>query len=208
MGGAILEEWVRHLQKMTIINIGANDGMDDCRDFVLANQKQISRVLIVEPSEEALAKCKENYAGIPNAEFHNLAIVSDDSNGAILYSPKNQPDSHHSSLIPNHTLLHGHKQIEGVAVRAMGIGTFLQRNNIEICDRLYIDTEGLDFYILMSLDFAKYRVGFIRYESHHFDGLGNKGQNHRFFNERLSRLGYTIKADGEWNETAEKKWNT
>jgi FkbM family methyltransferase len=207
MGGTILEEWVRHFQEMIIVNIGANDGMDDCRDFVFTNRDKISRVLLVEPSEEALAKCRENYSDIPNAEFYNLAIVPADSNFAILYSPKDEPESHHSSLIPDHTLFHGYRKIEGIIRKAMGIGDFLIKNNVDICDRLYIDTEGMDFYILSAIDFSKHKIGFIRYESYHFDGITNKGQNHKAFVQRLAGLGYSITKDGQWNEIAEKSWS-
>lgn len=198
---------MRHFQEMTIVNIGANDGMDDCRDFVLANREKVRRVLLVEPSEEALEKCKKNYSDIPNAEFFNLAIVPGDSNFAILYSPKDEPQSHHSSLIPDHTLFHGYRKIEGIIRKAMGIEAFLKTNNAQGCDRLYIDAEGMDFHILSAIDFSKHKIGFIRYESYHFDGVTNKGQNHELFVQRLVGLGYSVRPDGQWNEIAEKSWN-
>ena len=89
---------------MIVLNVGANDGSDDCLEFVLANRESISQVHLIDPSHEAIEKCRETYKEIPQAKFHEVAIVPDDSQAAILYSPKNEPDSHHSSLIPNHTL--------------------------------------------------------------------------------------------------------
>lgn len=193
---------------MIVLNIGANSGMDDCRDFVLANKEYVSRVHLIEPSHHSLEQCRKNYSGISQAVFHEVAIVPDDSHAAILYSPKNQPESEHSSLIPNHTLYHGHKLIEGVAVKAISLPRFFQFNNITKCDRLYIDTEGMDCHILLALDFAKYKIDFIQFEALHSDGLATRGQNHAMLTKRLLGLGYSIRNNGEWNEIAEKVWNT
>ena len=193
---------------MIVLNVGANDGTDDCRDFVMANRQSISEVHLIDPSHEAIEKCKETYRDIPQARFHEAAIIPDDSNAAILYSPKNQPDSHHSSLIPNHTLYHGHKLIEGVAVKAISLPRFFEQNKITKCDRLYIDTEGMDCHILLALDLAKYKIDFIQFEALHSDGLQTKGQNYAMITKRLLGLGYSVRKCGEWNEIAEKTWNT
>ena len=193
---------------MIVLNVGANDGADDCRDFVMANRQSISEVHLIDPSHEAIEKCKETYRDIQQARFHESAIIPDDSNAAILYSPKNQPDSHHSSLIPNHTLYHGHKLIEGVAVKAISLPRFFEQNKITKCDRLYIDTEGMDCHILLALDLAKYKIDFIQFEALHSDGLQTKGQNYAMLTKRLLGLGYSIRKSGEWNEIAEKPWNT
>lgn len=193
---------------MIVLNVGANDGADDCLEFVLANRESISQVHLIDPSYEAIGKCMETYKDIPQAKFHELAIVPDDSQAAILYSPKNQPDSHHSSLIPNHTLYHGHKIIEGIAVKARSLPGFFEQNKITKCDRLYIDTEGMDSHILLALDFHKYKIAFIQFEALHSDGLATKGQNHAMLTKKLLSLGYSIRRSGAWNEIAEKTWNT
>jgi len=193
---------------MIVLNVGANDGADDCLEFVLANKESISQVHLIDPSHEAIGKCRETYKEIPQAKFHEFAIVPDDSQAAILYSPKNQPDSHHSSLIPNHTLYHGHKIIEGIAVKATSLPRFFEQNKITKCDRLYIDTEGMDSHILLALDFQKYKIAFIQFEALHSDGLATKGQNHAMLTKRLLSLGYSIRRSGAWNEIAEKTWNT
>ena len=193
---------------MIILNVGANDGADDCIEFVLDNRESLSQVHLIDPSHEAIEKCRETYKEIPQARFHEVAIVPDDSQIAILYSPKNQPDSHHSSLIPNHTLYHGHKIIEGIAVKATSLPGFFEQNKITKCDRLYIDTEGMDSHILLALDFQKYKIAFIQFETLHSDGLATKGQNHAMLTKRLLSLGYSIRRSGEWNEIAEKTWNT
>ena len=148
------------------------------------------------------------YKDIPQARFHEVAIVPDDSQAAILYSPKNQPDSHHSSLIPNHTLYHGHEIIEGVAVRATSLPRFFEQNKILKCDRIYMDTEGMDSHILLALDFQKHKIDFIQFESLHSDGLATKGQNYAALTKILLSLGYSIRRCGAWNEIAEKTWNT
>lgn len=191
---------------MIVVNVGANDGMDDCREFVFQNLDDISEVHLVEPSHEALEDCRANYSGIEKARFHELAIVTDDSQAAILYSPKNQPDSHHSSLIPNHTLYHGHKIIEGIAVKATNLQAFFNQNKIQKCDRLYLDAEGMDSHILLGLDFAKYQIEFVQFETLHSDGLATRGQNHALLTKKLLGLGYSIRRSGAWNEIAEKKW--
>ncbi len=189
---------------MTIVNVGANNGLDQCLQFVLKNLDKVDEVHLIEPSPECLEECRKNYGGIGQAKFHNLAMVSDNSNWAILYRPKGQPLSGHSSINREHLFQHGHSLVEGIDVKAMSLGAFLDSLVVTKCDRLYIDTEGLDCQIILTLDVAKYGFDWIEFENIHADGPMNKGENYSLCVAKLKALGYSIKSTTEYNEAAYK----
>ena len=189
---------------MTIVNVGANNGLDQCLEFVLKNLDKVDEVHLIEPSPECLEECKRNYSGVRQAKFHNLAIVPDNSNRAILYRPKGQPLSGHSSINREHLYLHGHSMVEGIDVEAMSLTAFFDLFKVTKCDRLYIDTEGLDCQIILSLDIAKYGIEWIEFENIHADGPMTKGKSYKDCVDKLKALGYELRPTTQYNEAAYK----
>lgn len=190
---------------MIIVQVGTNNGVDACSDFVLKNKDAISCVHLIEP----LASCNEHikniYKDIPNVHIHNVAI-SDNTNLTELsiFYPKGDSISGHSSSDVGHLYAHGHSQINFVSVPCFSLDKFFQANNITSCDRLYIDTEGLDCKILLGFDFVKYGIKYIEFETIHADGAFNKGESYKKCIDKFLDLGYRIETAGEFNECAIK----
>lgn len=187
---------------MTIVNIGANNGIDQCRDFVLENPDKVQAVHLIEPA--GLDECRKNYASVPQAHFHKLAIVADDSKTATIYKPRGQDLSAHASVSAAHVYQHGHPEVDSFEVEAMTLGAFLDSLDITKCDRLYIDAEGLDCQIILGLDIEKYAFDYIEFEVLHADAPMVKAERYNACVAKLRGLGYNIIQTTQYNEAAVK----
>lgn len=189
---------------MIIVNIGANNGIDNCQRFVFSHKKKVKRVHLIEPSYEALQECKKNYNGFSRAFFHNLAIIPSGKKIISIYRPKNDPLSGHSSSSLAHVKAHGHSNIENIEVDAMSLKAFFLANDIFYCDRLYLDAEGLDCEILLNFDYSKIPIQWIEFECIHTDGPLQKGEKYSLLVKKLKSAGYLLKKSSEYNVTAYK----
>lgn len=190
---------------MNIVQIGTNTGHDSCREYVFRNISQIKSIHLVEPLPSCVEYIKEAYKNVPNVKIYNMAISPDQNcRKMTIYYPANDPLSQHSSFNPNHLLRHGHSVIGKLNIPCLTITEFFNENGIHYCDRLYIDTEGLDCKILLSLDFNKYKIQYIEFEEIHADGPFFVGNNYKELKEKLIESGYRIEQSGEYNQSATK----
>ena len=187
---------------MKVVNIGCNDGLDDCRQFVLENLPAVREVHLVDPSLAAMDQCRQNYRNIPQARFHHLAIVPELQERVIIYTPRGQPGSQHASVIREHLSAHHHASLDEEEVPAMRLPDFLASLQIEKPDRLYIDAEGLDCQILLQLDFSMPTPNFIQFEKPHADGPFRHGLTYQVCVEKLQAAGYRIVPTSYGNEAA------
>jgi FkbM family methyltransferase len=185
---------------MIIVQIGCNDGKDHVLDFCINNKESICEIHLVEPNPEALEDCKQTYLDFNQAKFYNLAIVPNDVESINLYIPQVKYYNGHASTITNHLVTHGHTSFNTINVLASTIAGFFDSNKITKCDRLYIDTEGLDCEIILNFDIEKYRIGRIEFETLHTDGVFTKGQNYNSCVEKLKALGYGQTEAAQYNE--------
>jgi len=150
--------------RMTFIEVGANDGVDN--DPIKGWVKQYGWTgVLIEPVSSAFEDLKNNYVGISGVFFENIAISNSDEKFATMYKPKS---SKIASLDKNHTPMRGkYKEIE---VRLKKLNNIVDEYNISNLDLLNIDAEGYDFEVIRSLDFGMIRPKIIHYEHRH---LGN-----------------------------------
>ena len=188
---------------MTIVQIGCNDGKDHILDFCQKNKEGIEAIHLVEPNPEALEDCKQIYSDFKQARFYNLAIVPNDAGSVDLHIPRTRSLNAHASTLTNHLTSHGHIDFHTINVSAISLAGFFDANKIEKCDRLYMDAEGLDSYIILGFDIQKYRIARIEFETLHSDGFLAKGQNYNSCIEKLKALGYKATEAGEYNEAYE-----
>ena len=86
----------------------------------------------------------------------------------------------------------------------MSMEKFFQSQGITKCDRLYIDTEGLDCKILLSFDISKYNFEWIEFEILHTDGVFQRGPNYNNVIKMLTSLDYEIVEAAKFNLAARK----
>ena len=185
---------------MTIVQIGCNDGKDHILDFCQKNRDSIEAIHLVEPNPEALEDCKQTYSDFKQAKFHNLAIVTNNLESISLYVPKGKLHNAHASTFENHLTAHGHQDFNTINVPATSLAGFFDSNKITKCDRLYIDTEGLDCDIILGLDIQKYRIARIEFEILHTDGVFSRGQKYSSCIDKLTALGFQPTDASEHNE--------
>jgi hypothetical protein len=87
----------------------------------------------------------------------------------------------------------------------MTFNNIMEKYSLINLDYLFIDTEGLDTYIINSIDFKKYNIKNISFESKHTDGPFITGENANQIINYLTQLGYTLKYDeNKWDIIATK----
>lgn len=185
---------------MTIVQIGCNDGKDHILDFCKKNKENIEQIHLIEPNPEALEDCKQTYSDFKQARFYNLAIVPNNVDSVDLHIPRSKALNAHASTLTNHLTSHGHIDFNTINVLATSLASFLDSNKIERCDRLYIDTEGLDCDIILGFDIQKYRIARIEFEVLHADGVNTKSEKYSSCIGRLKSFGYEPTDAGEHNE--------
>jgi FkbM family methyltransferase len=160
---------------LTFLQIGANDGImnDPVYQFNVANRDVISG-FVLEPLPDIYEKLVKNYKCCPNIKPFNLAIHSTQSE-MILHRVKPDRAADVSefargiaSFDADHwkktTLVPDADFMEQVKVSCVSFSDFIKSNAIDKLDLLLLDTEGYDFEILMSIDFAHIKPRIIRFE--------------------------------------------
>lgn len=147
-----------------------------------------SRAVLVEPVEQYFEQLKANYADLPGAQFVHAAISPTDGEATVYrlgVDPVDygQPDwlrqcssireDRMNELWDNceserdyqeaKAFFHAHCVRE--SVRSIRLDTLLKTYDLPRVDFLQIDTEGSDYDILKTVDFAHFRPTYINYEN-------------------------------------------
>jgi FkbM family methyltransferase len=167
----------------TYIQIGSNVGEDDFyKKIEFLTEK--SRVILIEPNNDLIQTLEKNYTSLK--ERHEIIIcnkaISTNNNQTYLY--KYTSDGH-SSLINRRS----HQQVtEILPIEAITFNKLCEVYQIQEVEYLCMDTEGLDYEIIISIDFEKVKINSICFEvwDHEFDDLNNKFQTgNTFFLEQV-----------------------
>lgn len=178
---------------MKIIQIGSNNGDDNVRQFIADNQNNIDLVVLVEPIPFILDKLKENYKDFNNIFIENIAISDDEFEKFTLYYEEGS--NYELSSFRKQHLIDCNcslEKIKSIDVDCLTINQLFEKYNIDTLDYLYIDTEGLDVYIISSIDFNKFKINNIIFEIIHADGTQQIGTNYTETIEYLKKLGYNL----------------
>jgi FkbM family methyltransferase len=151
---------------MKIIQIGANKGHDDVYNF-LTGSVGIDFVLLVEPLSFHIEDLKKCYKDFQNVYIEQVAVVPKEQEGKIkiYYNPADGPGYEISSLDLNSA--GGENNTKFEEVEAKTLTQLLDKYKITQLDFLFIDAEGSDDDIVMSLDLDKYSIKYIEYEHLH-----------------------------------------
>lgn len=190
---------------MNIIQIGCHDGNDNVFDFIKQNYDKISNCYLIEPLVEVLELAKKNYKDFTKVKFYNLAIVEDEKVNQIeIFYPEDLSQSQTTSIFESHAKKH-QTNVKSRFIKCCTINKFIEDNQIEKIDRLYIDTEGLDCKIINSVDLLKHNIDYLEFEYVHSDGTDNFGEFGVKTINRLIDVGYTVYKSPPFNMVAIKK---
>jgi FkbM family methyltransferase len=177
------------------VQIGANVGNDEF--YKICKQFNPSEIILIEPNIKCQQSLKECYKDIlVNVNYEVVAITTDSNvSEVIMRNPCPAGSSAHMSIIPMNDWVSDVK----LKVSATTITNIFEKYNLYNIGILYIDTEGNDARIIDSIDFDKYNIDIIIYESWGFaqscfekyDKL-NGIDGMQYIKKKLEGRGYTI----------------
>jgi FkbM family methyltransferase len=149
------------------VKVGANDGItgDPCSDILLAATNW--KGLLIEPVPYCFERLKENFKDPGRFHLEQVAIGASNAEESFYYV-----DSNATHSLPNlpswfdqlgsfkreHILKHLDGALEPFiiecTVRVCGLSDVLRRNGVRGVHLLHVDTEGHDYEVLKTLDFA------------------------------------------------------
>jgi len=133
------------------VAIGVNDGSSG-EWAHLYHKHNFSKVLLVEASNKAFLKLKQNYEVNKNAVLVNKLITP--NGGKIKFYEALEGEGFTNSVNKDH-LLQFYSDIQEVEKDSIGINELLLSNGFNDLDWLYVDVEGIDDKLIMALDFNK-----------------------------------------------------
>lgn len=186
---------------MNIIQIGCHTGEDHVHDFIKKNN--CNKIILIDANPYALDICKQKYIDIQkNIIFLNYAIVPryvNDNKHITFYIPEQDKTSAHCSVSLDFIKKHNHEKWIEKTVPCITLNDLFKQINISLIDRLYIDAEGLDSEIVLSLDLESIKIDYIFFEHMHSDGAFSHGENLRSVISKLQKNGYSLKDNDMYN---------
>ncbi len=161
--------------ELFFIQVGANDGVtaDPLHQFTKRKHQGV-RGVVIEPVREYFTQLQENYRGIENIAFKNVAIHASKSEASIYRVDAAKlhklpswakgiasfdPDFHKhvDAVIPS-------EWIVSDTVPCMSFAELLDEYGVTRIDLLQIDTEGYDSELIKSIDFSRVKPSLIHFE--------------------------------------------
>jgi FkbM family methyltransferase len=159
----------------TFVEIGANDGKkNDPLNYYIKKFRWIG--ILVEPDPANFKKLKENYRGVDGLIFENTGIGPEPGE-MLFYKIKDIADQEPGwydqvGSFDKKTFLKNISYGKGLDQRIVAeprpvihFDELLEKNNFGDVDLLHLDAEGFDYRILRSIDFAKYNIRMVLFES-------------------------------------------
>jgi len=185
------------------VQIGACDGADQFYQFVL---KHHLRGILIEPQKDMYAVLKRNHAGNAGVTPLNVAIAAEEGSRKF-YRVRERylkllPHGRVLSSLRMETIRRGIESafaelgkagvalppidevIECETVPCASLHSVLKAHRAPFVDLLLIDTEGYDFEILKTMDFAKIRPPIIQFEHSHLSARDTNAAYELLFGQR------------------------
>jgi len=187
--------------KKIFVHLGAGAGDLDkranfrCGFTELIKKKCTSEdnAFVVEANPKNLDKLKLCYKNFQNVKIFNLAITHKFSKElTFFFTEDDAPHFQVCSIDINHVKKHyPNSEINSFKVEAININHFFQKYVEKKIDYLSIDLEGIDYSILMNIDFKNIRVENISIEHLHL----TKNQKKNMVSH-LNKLGFSYCGNG------------
>ena len=190
---------------MKIFQIGTCKGDDDLTEFISSLQGDLELLVLIEPMREHNEDIIRCYKDVKNMKLENIVINTDVSKKEVefFYHDNDWPLYEVASLETSHLHKHGYRTgLKSFLVEAMTINDIFSKYKVSDIDLLFMDAEGLDAQIIMSIDFSKYDIKTIVFENLHLGSDQSRLYNH------LLDLNYEIRRNigfNGWSDKATKK---
>lgn len=181
---------------MKLVQIGANTGDDHVYRFLSEHKEKIELAILIEPLPFLIPALKDRYKDFSNVYFENAGIVDKEMpNGTInFYYQEGSPNYEVSSVNEQHVRVSttDSTRVTSLEVPALTFDLLMRKYQIHYLDNLFVDAEGLDAHIIKSIDFSKYVIQNIYFESAHTDGVWTKSNNYNDLISYLTASGYKV----------------
>jgi FkbM family methyltransferase len=187
------------------VQVGANDGIRDDQISAFVRQGRWTGILI-EPQPDVFEQLKRNYGEFRQLIFENVAVSTSkeelklykfvvEQNGARTPSAFTTADK--SRLQSASKRFGWSYPIEEIKVPTATIQGLLEKHRVEQCDMVIIDTEGMDYDVIQTIDMSRNRPSIIQFEHIHlpesklqrcFEHLGSHG--YRFISVQRDVIAY------------------
>lgn len=196
--GSMLDQFVASREQVTLVHVGAYDGVaDDPLGERMLEGK--FRGLLIEPSERAFAALKDRFEENDGLEFENCAVAPEAGEAEFHLIPYGSNYGRLSTLSPetlryyqarrHPDILNDHRI---VLCRAARLDELLQKHKIDRIDLLRVSTVGTEYEILRSLDYERRRPAAILFRCR------DLRDDYKACYKLLHRHGYTVyKGDTE-----------
>jgi len=181
---------------MNFIQIGGHNANDHV--FEKVKDFDIELGVIIEPLSWLNNQIRDCYKDKSNIFIENIAIMPDDRQNSVdFYHYDNDSNFEVSSVNKDHVVKVGlldDNQIKTIKDPTSTLENILEKYSIKELDWLFIDAEGLDIPILMSIDYSDYNIKNIIFEHYHAGGPNvSKGSAYDNACSYLRAFGYSIK---------------
>lgn len=151
----------------TYIQIGSNIGKDAFQTQIEELQEK-AKVILIEANPELIPQLKNNYSHLAIKHeiiINNIAIaINQDMKFVELNC---YVEDGHSTLLKRKSM--NMEPLKVVRVKCLTFEELCEMHNIQKVELLQIDTEGLDYEIVNSIDFNKIDIRSLIFESWQFD---------------------------------------
>lgn len=146
----------------TAVQIGTNNGNDEF--FQICKKENFDKIYLIEPNYFLYPLIQKQYYGMPY-EYYSCAINPKDINGSVELYTFSENGAHNSlSKRKSHPIRQQGKDVPYEVVPCLTFSQFCEVGRINEIELLYIDTEGLDDEIILSIPFDKINIQKIIWE--------------------------------------------
>ncbi len=161
--GALKELAAQRGRQVTLVNIGANDGLagDPLREFILTRRWH---GLLVEPVPYVFARLQKAYRNVPGVAFEQSAVGEQDTTATFWFLRKNRklpPGYDQIGSFSRDNLLLCDEMFPGlepfitsIEVPCLTLKSLFQKHALTQVDIIFIDAEGYDGKIVKQIDFT------------------------------------------------------
>ncbi len=186
---------------MYFVHLGAGAGDQDQRsnfrcgftEHIKKYYNKNSKVFVVEANPLNIEKLKACYKNFENIRIYNFAISTKNLDKVtFFYAKEDAPHYQVCSSNINHVKRYYPKsKLETFSVKSITLNDFFENHSIYEIDYLSIDIEGLDYEVLMSIDFTRFNIKNISIEYLHLTKIQKKN-----LINYLIKLGYSYSGFG------------
>jgi FkbM family methyltransferase len=183
---------------INIVQIGVANADDHVRDLVFNNLNNVN-LYLVEPNKYSIPIIESVYKDISFKTIFNYAIAPFDGEIEMHFMHYETGNSQSGSISKNHVERHNTKNDPIISdfVKCVTMNNFLKNMvKLETIDYLFVDIEGYDCDLILSIDFSKFNIKKIIFEATHSEGPFSSGR------EKLNKTILYLKDNG-YNQLSE-----